>query len=112
MIPPVCYRVATETTSPKWCAAFAAGSGGRISDARRLEDTVEPVAMFGSADLWPVLTAAQEAGRTWYYGDHSYLGPIFSRYRITRNGYQVDGFSGRPDFRRLDALNVRARAWQ
>lgn len=112
MIPPVCYQVATERTSPLWCEAFARGSGGRVSDARRLEDTDEPVALFGSADLWPLLMDAQRSGRVWYYGDHCYLGDTFDHYRITRNGYQVDGLGGRPDFARLATFRIRARAWR
>lgn len=86
---PVCYRVASEHTSPIWCEAFAQGCGGRISDQSSLEPG--PVALFGSLQLWPLLQSAQAHGRTWYYGDHSYLGQPWQRYRITRNAYQHDG---------------------
>lgn len=110
---PTAYAVPTERSSPLWCAAFAEGCGGQVITCDRHRAHLEPgpVALFGSAKIWPLLQLAQAEGRTWYYGDHRYLGPVFSRFRITRNNYQVDG-SGPPDYGRLRQLGIRARPWR
>jgi hypothetical protein len=108
--PPVCYAVRAERTSPRWCTAFAAGSGGRLVDA--VDPMLEPgpIALFGSVRLWPLLLAAQREGRTWYYGDHGY----FARkqyFRITRNRYQHDG-AGESSGRRFRGLRLPIFPWR
>ena len=82
VIAPVCYSVPNEYTSPRFCAAFAAGCGGTVTSSHKLRPG--PVALFGSAKLWPLLKQAQAAGREWLYGDHGYFGR-YRYYRITRN---------------------------
>ena len=85
---PVSYAVPTEVTSPRFCAAFAAGCGGTVTTSHRLRPG--PVAMFGSAQLWPLLQQARDERREVFYGDHGYFGR-YRHYRITRNAYQHDG---------------------
>lgn len=106
---PVCYRVLSERTSPLFAEAFAKGSRGLVSDSRVLEPG--SVALFGSKHLWPLLMDAQQEGRDWYYGDHAYLGPTFSSYRITKNGYQLNG-GGREDYGRFAQTRLRVRPWR
>lgn len=85
---PVVYAAPREYTSPRWCAAFAAGCGGRVEAGAVLRPG--PVALFGSPHLWALLERARAEGRTWYYGDKAYFGR--GRYfRITRNALQHDG---------------------
>jgi hypothetical protein len=87
-MPPVCYYVSNEYTSPRFCAAFAAGCGGYTTTSSKLRPA--PVALFGSAKLWPLLQEAQRTGVEWWYGDHGYFGR-YRYYRVTRNAYQHDG---------------------
>ncbi|MEK9754716.1 MAG: hypothetical protein VW338_16090 [Rhodospirillaceae bacterium] len=107
---PICYAVPSEATSPRWCAAFAAGCGGSVIELGPLRPTA-PAAMFGSAKLWRgVVLAAQRTGRPWFYGDHGYFGR-FKYYRITRGAYQHDG-RGEGDRQRLAMLNINPRPWR
>jgi hypothetical protein len=80
--------VPTEATSPRFCAAFAAGCGGTVERYAQLRPG--PVALFGSPKLWPLLEQAKDEGREIFYGDHGVFGR-FVYYRITRNGFQHDG---------------------
>ena len=64
---PTAYSTPAFRTPPIWCAAFAAGCGGRVQEGGPLRPG--PVAMFGSPGLWPILRQAQAAGRGWVYGD-------------------------------------------
>lgn len=65
--------------------------------------------MFGSPVLWGVLQTAIREGRTWYYGDHAYLGRG-KYYRITVDAYQYQGaLDGTPH--RFKALNRPIRPW-
>ena len=80
------YVVPTETTSPKFGRAFAAGCRGRIAHPSK---GLQPGAFAGfcTPATWPVLAHAQAAGVDWYYGDHAY----YRRghyYRITKNAVQ------------------------
>lgn len=104
---PVCYAAPGENTSPRFAAAFAAGSGGSVLTGDEVL-APGPIAMFGSPQIWRILRQARAEGRDWYYGDHAYFlrGHFF---RITHNGYQ-QGFPGsyraRPDFARLKQMGV------
>lgn len=86
---PVVYAASGESTSPRWCAAFAEGCGGEIVvDAGRL--LAGPMALFGSPRLWHLVEQARSEGRRFYYGDHAYFGRG-AYYRITRDAFQHDG---------------------
>jgi len=107
---PISYAVSSETTSPKWAQAFAAGCGGRVS-GNVAELQPGPMASFGTPAVWPLFAQAQRDGRDWYYGDHGY----FRRgryYRASRNAYQPTGQGhAAPD--RWNALHVNtAPAWK
>lgn len=87
---PVSYVAPGEKSSPRFCAAFARGCGGRTVLGPALAPG--PVALFGSPQLWAMLQRAIADGREWWYGDHGYFGR--SRYfRIARNAYQHDGLT-------------------
>lgn len=96
---PVSYYEPSEYTSPKFAYAFAKGCKGTITDEKELFPG--PVACFGSPPMWPVLRAAQEAGRDWYYGDHGYWRKG-KYYRITKNAYQHDGYGNATPTRFLE----------
>ena len=98
---PTTYIAPGERTSPIFCRAFAQGCKGPSQVAGELQPG--PVAMWGSPKLWHLLMQAQQEGRTWYYGDNSYLGRG-TYYRITRNAYQYTG--------PLDALPMRFSSFQ
>lgn len=87
---PTVYCVPTEKTSPKWCAAFAAGSGGQVVDDGQLR--AGPAAFWGSPKLWDTISSARRDGRRWYYGDHGYFGKG-RFYRVTNGRLQHDGVS-------------------
>jgi hypothetical protein len=107
-VTPVSYYAPDEFTSPKFAFAFAKGCGGSITDEADLFPG--PVALFGSPSRWPVLRAAKQDGRTWFYGDHGYFGRR-RYYRITRNAYQHDGRSeATPD--RFAAFNRPIQPWR
>lgn len=108
------YSVPGEITSPKFCRAFAAGCQGRTEVHGRLRPG--DVALFGSPALWPLLTRARKAGRTWYYGDKGYFGrlgqyPGEPYYRITKNAYQHDG-SGNAEPARFERFGVGVEKWK
>lgn len=107
MIPNV-YAAPGENTSPKWCEAFAAGCCGKVRTDMTLADG--PVAMFGSQQLWGLLTAAQKEKRTWYYGDHGYFGKG-RYYRVTRNAYQHDG-SGFDSADKFKSFGIEIKPWR
>jgi hypothetical protein len=105
---PVCYSVPHELTSPRWCAAFAAGCGGTVWKYAPLR--AGPVALFGSACIWKLLKAAIDEKRDWYYGDHAYFGRN-EYYRCTRNGWQHDG-RGEADPERFQKFGLDIRDWR
>lgn len=109
--PPVSYVARGERTSPKWCAAFAAGCGGDMATDGKLRPG--PVALFGSPKLWPPLLQAQAEGRDWYYGDHGFFGRG-TYYRIAKNAYQHDGApdGDEVDYARLERLQLAIAPWQ
>lgn len=110
---PVTYFAPDEITSPKFAYAFARGCGGAITAETELFDG--PVALFGSPSRWPVLRAAQDIGRDWFYGDHGYFGrkTLYGGgyYRVTRNGYQHDGTGEYPPDRFL-AFHREVMPWR
>lgn len=84
--PPVTYIVPNETTSPKFGQAFSRGCGGRAVNVHLgLQDG--DFAAFCTPPTWSLLQQVEEAGRTWYYGDHAFYrrGKF---YRITKNARQ------------------------
>jgi hypothetical protein len=85
---PWSYYVPEEVTSPLFAEAFRRGCKGLKTDAKFLQPG--PLAMFGTPGRWRVLQAAITEGRTWYYGDHQYIGRN-RMMRITKNAYQHDG---------------------
>jgi hypothetical protein len=108
VIPPVSYYVSTEYTSPRFCAAFAAGCGGTTTSSHKLRPG--PVALFGSAKLWPMLQQAQAENRELFYGDHGIFGR-YRYYRIARNAYMPDG-RGPSDGARFRRFNRPIQPWR
>ncbi len=103
------YAAPGERTSPRFCAAFAAGAGcATVTDGRlRAGD----VALFGSPQLWDLLLEARAAGRTWYFGDNGY----FRRgeyYRVTRDGFQAGREPRAGGEARFDRLDVQIKPWR
>ena len=113
---PISYSVPTEKSSPRFCAAFAWGCGGRVVDNAVLGEGA--LALFGSVKLWPMLEQARREGRDWYYGDHGYFhrsdrfGLETGYFRVTRNRFQHDGVSGPADHARARALRLEVRPWR
>lgn len=105
---PTTYIVEGMTTSLKFGRAFATGCGGKTDNSTILRRT--DVALFGDPRHWPLLQAAIEQGRNWYYGDHAY----FRRrqyFRITKNAYQHDCV-GEATPKRFERLNWTIKPWQ
>lgn len=104
------YVAVGESTSPRFCRAFAEGSHGRI-----VEDGVlrpGPVAMFGSPKLWDLLDQAKAAGQDFYYGDHAYFGRG-EYYRVTKNALQHTGYSiVAPDEDRFKVHGIEIKPWR
>lgn len=106
---PVAYEARGESTSPRWCYAFAQGCNG----VNVIDNALHPgpVALFGSPRLWTaILSQARAEGRDWYYGDHAYFGRQ-KYYRITKNKFQHSGI-GDPDYGRLKNLSINIRPWR
>ncbi|KKN90104.1 hypothetical protein LCGC14_0232170 [marine sediment metagenome] len=110
MLLPNVYEVTTESTSPRWCEAFAKGCGSKkLTQHDNLWPG--PIALFGSVHLWPNLKQAQAEGRDWYYGDHAYFGR-FEYYRITKNAYMHTGISKRPYRKRFNHFGINIKPWR
>lgn len=105
---PTTYVVPSESTSPRFGRAFAAGCGGRLTHRAVLEPG--PVAMFGSPARWSMLEQAQKEGREWYFGDHAFFGRG-EFYRIAKNAYQHDGH-GTAGPQRFARFNRRIMPWR
>jgi hypothetical protein len=105
---PLCYALAGQGTSEDFCAAFAKGCGGRVVRTKELLDG--DVFMFGQPDLWPILMAAKEQGRNWYYGDKAYWGRA-KYWRVTKNAMQHDCLGdAKPN--RFERLGIKIKPWQ
>lgn len=84
---PTTYVIPSETTSPKFGAAFAKGCGGPMAT---IQSGLQPghFASFCTPATWPMLRQVQQDhARDWYYGDHAF----YRRgryYRVTKNAYQ------------------------
>lgn len=105
---PTCYAVPTEKTSPRFCRAFSAGCGGKVTTDLALMPG--PVAMFGSPALWDLLCQARAEGRDWWYGDHGYFGRG-EYFRVTHNALQHDGWGdAEPD--RFSAFGLPIKPWR
>lgn len=103
------YVADGERTSPRFCAAFAEGCGGKLAHGPRVLHP-GPVALWGSPALWPLLERAQAQGRDWIYADNAYVGR--GRYfRIAVNGYQHDG-TGAGDFGRFIRAGGTLQPWR
>ena len=64
---------------------------------------------FGDPRFVESLRATIKDGRDWYYADHSYFKTGRKTYfRITRNAWQHDGISGKPDYHRLSEFYTSA----
>lgn len=103
------YIAEGESTSPKFCEAFAAGCDGNVSTDGEISSGA--IALFGSPKLWPIFKAASASGRTFYYGDHGY----FQRghyYRITKNALQFEPGPGECDLTRLCRLDIKLEPWR
>lgn len=105
---PVTYAVPTEKTSPLFGKAFAQGCGGRVDFGQYLR--AGALAMFGSPQRWTLLQEAIAKGRTWFYGDHAYMGRS-KFFRITRSAYQHTG-EGAATPERFEALHRPVQPWQ
>ena len=97
------------------CAAFAAGSGGKIVAPYPLMPG--DVFMFGALrGLLPTLRRAQREGRRWFYGDNGYFrtersNPGAGYFRVTRNAMQHDG-AGEASPERWRKLKLNIAPWR
>jgi len=105
---PVVYQAPAESTSPRWCDAFARGCGGTVVASTKL--LPGSVALFGSPTLWDLLERAREQGRTVFYGDHAYFGRG-KYYRVTRDALQHDG-TGPGSKTRFQSFGIPIRPWR
>ena len=112
MTPPVSYGVRGEHSSPRFARAFAAGCGGDVAYASGgiVPDT--DFAAFCTPPLYPLLKHAQDAGRTWYYGDHAYLGSRGGQFRVTKNGYQCTTTDPNATPDRFERLGLSVQPWR
>lgn len=119
------YAARGEFSSPRFCRAFAAGSGGAYTEDGRLRPG--DVALFGSPALWSLFLQAKAEGRTWFYGDHGYFGrrvryacvtPGPWYYRVSRGTFQAPASEplGARERARAEAIlrsqGVVARPWR
>jgi hypothetical protein len=104
---PLCYALAGQKTSEEFCEAFAQGCGGEVVKSLRLLDG--DVFMFGQPELWPILMAAKEQGRTWYYGDKAYWGRT-KYWRVTKNAMQHNCL-GDTNPNRFKRLGIKIKPW-
>lgn len=101
--------VTGRATSHHIGLAFAQGCGApNIYDDAVVRS--RPIALFGGVYQWPVIQAAREDGRDWYYADHAYFGR-YRYYRITRSAFQHDG-AGTADSARFLRFNLPIRDWR
>lgn len=109
-MPPVTvYSMPQELTSPRFCAAFAAGAGAEVADDGRLRPG--RVALFGSPGLWDLLTQAIGEGRDWFYGDKGYFGRG-EYFRVTRGAFQpAERTLPAGDSALLEELGVEIQPW-
>lgn len=105
----IVYAAPGESTSPKWCAAFAQGCGGKVQVGGPFLSG--PMAFWGSPQLWPQFLEAKTDGRTWYYGDHAFFGRG-QFYRCARNAFQFDGRSGNDDPTRFAKFGIPIQDWR
>lgn len=105
----VYLEVGAIGTAPKWSAAFAQGCKGEVR-AVPFEQG-RPFAFWGQPKLWKDFVAARETCRTWYYGDHAFLGRG-RYYRCARNAMQFTGASGDDDPARFRSFNIPVRDWR
>ena len=102
-----CYASAGKAKSVKWCRAFARGCGGRVVADWRPRPG--PAALYGKAELWPLLARLRAEDCDWWYGDNGYFGR--GHYRVTRGALQHSGI-GAGDPTRLRRLGVEIRPWR
>lgn len=102
-----------ESTSPRFANAFAHGCKvARIITVPTFAKIEGPIALFGSPLAWNQIEAAQADGRDWYYGDHAFLGPRGSSYRIARSEFQYTGTNVLDGRKRFSALKMKIQPWR
>jgi len=105
---PVAYATINNERSMNFCKAFAKGCGGTMATHANML-LPGAAAGFWLPDLMPILKAAQDAGRTWYYGDKAYFNRAHY-FRITKNAKMITKFlSYKPD--RFKQLNLHIKPW-
>ncbi len=104
-----CYVTPGKRKGLKVMTAFAAGCGGRVSLARRLE--AGPAAFYGVSDhLKPLLDQARVEKHDWYYIDNGYFAR--KQYcRVSRDAMQHRG-NGIGDADRFGRLGIEIRPWR
>jgi hypothetical protein len=106
---PVAYAFLGNNKSMDFCRAFAKGCGGSVCTTMGML-APGPVAGFWLPEIQPILKAAQEQGREWYYGDKAY----FNRghyWRITKNARMHNALGeAKPD--RFRQLNLKVKPWR
>jgi hypothetical protein len=107
-----CYPTPEKAKAHMVCSAFARGCDGIVSDARiglRDGDAFFYGLVPATRSIWLDAIAKK---RDWYYADNAYFDKgRQAYYRVTKNDFQIHEWA-RPDYDRLERLQIRPRPWR